>query len=156
MAMSFALAVRGMLLYGVIQIGPAISEPPAPGDGEYVFVPNTRRTVHILRGGYILSGKFNSRGRFTEESRYPAHEPRSGGSGGPLINAFATTRPEKAYEYHSGILIPGEMYPDGTFLPQVGGKIIKFADYKLTAKSPPIWNLPGWFVPRKLPAGDKK
>ncbi|HVK15498.1 MAG TPA: hypothetical protein VM533_01030 [Fimbriiglobus sp.] len=156
MAMSFALAVRGLLLYGAVQIGPAISEPPAPGDSEYMFVQDTKHTVSILRGGYMLVGKLDGRGNFTEGYRYHASEPRSSGSGGPARNRFASIRPEKAYEYHSGILIPGEMYPDGTFLPQVGGTIIKFADYKMTAKSPPIWNLPGWFVPRKHPAGDKK
>jgi hypothetical protein len=38
--------------------------------------------------------------------------------------------------------------PDGLFVPELGGKIIDFMDYKYSDQAIPIWNLPGKFVKR--------
>ncbi|HEY8505421.1 MAG TPA: hypothetical protein VIL46_12630 [Gemmataceae bacterium] len=44
------------------------------------------------------------------------------------------------------MLVPGELQPDGRFVPEAGGTIIPFADYEYRPTAPPIWNLPGRFV----------
>jgi hypothetical protein len=56
---------------------------------------------------------------------------------------------EFVYEYRSGTLIPGQLVPNGYFVPAVGEKIIRFADYIPGPKANRIYNLPGEFVPVK-------
>lgn len=58
-------------------------------------------------------------------------------------------RPNKnphVYEYRSGVLVPGKLQEYSAFIPEVGGKIIDFKDYKYTPDGPQIYNLPGFFM----------
>ncbi|OWK41792.1 hypothetical protein FRUB_03870 [Fimbriiglobus ruber] len=54
------------------------------------------------------------------------------------------------------MLIPGEIRPLGQFVPEVGGKIIRFADYRYNPEAKPIWNLPGKFILAKDLEKEKK
>jgi hypothetical protein len=67
-------------------------------------------------------------------------------------------RAKPVYEFRSGVLAPGEIREGGNFAPEVGGKIVAFADYTYTPDATPIWNLPGGFRPEKPPEkpADKK
>ena len=53
---------------------------------------------------------------------------------------------EKVYEYRSGLLVPMIVDPKLGLLPEVGGKIIDFKNYKYSSSSVHIYNLPGRFV----------
>jgi hypothetical protein len=53
--------------------------------------------------------------------------------------------PVRCYEFRNGVLIPGTMDTKGRFIPEVGGKIIPFSDYRYSPLAPRIWNLPGYF-----------
>lgn len=54
--------------------------------------------------------------------------------------------PIDVYEYRSGRLIPG-VVQGGAFIPQLGGTIIAFKDYRIGSR--PIYNLPGKFITQK-------
>lgn len=54
---------------------------------------------------------------------------------------------EKVYEYRSGILVPMVFDEYRGLIPEVGGKIIDFKDYRYTPEARRIYNLPGRFVP---------
>ncbi|MBX9625691.1 MAG: hypothetical protein K2X82_17955 [Gemmataceae bacterium] len=134
--------------------GAAMSDPPAPPPAQYRFVENTDRWVGVHRGGWRLIGKLDKDGEFTQEQRF---RRGAGASSVPAHELLNGSRPAaaKAYEFRHGALVPGELRKDGAFVPEVGGTVIKFADYKYTPEAPRIWNLPGYFVPVEPPT-DKK
>jgi hypothetical protein len=109
----------------------------------YVFKPDTDHFVSFLRGQFYLTGKLDSHGEFHFHSAFRVNAPRS--IGNIPARGLGTIGP--VYEFRSGVLIPGEMLIDGRFIPEVGGKIILFADYVYTPEARYIWNLPGWFEP---------
>ena len=43
----------------------------------------------------------------------------------------------------------------GKFVPDEGGRIIKFSDYHYSPFARPIWNLPGYFRPVAVKPADK-
>ena len=140
---------------------PLAADPPK---SRYVFVENTDRWVGIARGDWYLVGKLDKNGDFIHEIKLkkgqgstllPAH--------GVINSSGHATRSKKAYEFRSGMLIPGEIRPDGYFVPEAGGKIIPFKDYEYGPTALPIWNLPGLFVTeeeaaewKKAKAGEKR
>ena len=131
------------------------STPPSAPAERYVFVENTDVWVGVIRGEACLIGKFDKNGDFTHEIK---RKSVGGGSAGipahGVVNAAGST-PRKVYEFRSCVLIPGELRKDGNFVPEVGGKIIAFADYKYTPEATRIWNLPGGFVLEKPPEPKK-
>lgn len=108
------------------------------------FVPDTNRLVAFWRDGGFLVGRLSSRGEFLELSR-----STSGRYSGPYLDFIGqSVRADSmtlVYEFRSDTLVPGRFTDDGWFVPEVGGVIIKFSDYKFGLFSTPIWNLPGRF-----------
>ena len=138
--------------------GAAMSDPPPAPPVEYKFVENTDRWVSVVRGEWRLIGKLDKNGEFVFRNREGLRDAVSAGSVPDVTLNGAGLAAKKAYEFRSGVLIPGEMRKDGdfvTFVPEAGGKIIAFADYKYTPDGPPIWNLPGRFQPVKPPDAKK-
>ena len=124
-----------------------------PGTETYKFVSNTERWVCVIRNNGQFLGKLDLHGEFTQEKRMPAGSWSVGVPPHVVINGGS---PRKAYEFRSGVLIPGEIQDDGRFVPEVGGKIIKFSDYTYTPTASRIWNLPGYFVSIEPKPADKK
>ncbi|HEX4613102.1 MAG TPA: hypothetical protein VH092_33245 [Urbifossiella sp.] len=122
------------------------ADPPAPA---YRFVPNTDRWVQVARGETILLGKLDAAGNLEETGRRRVGEPVMSGPARWYYPINFVGRPKKAYEYRSGVLVPGELHPDGNFVPTVGGAIMRFDDYRYSPGATPIWNLPGTFVPNQ-------
>lgn len=124
---------------------PALPDPPK---GRYVFVQNTDRYVGIIRGNWHLVGKFDANGEFFQDMKLKKGQGYSAGipPHGIINSSGHATLSRKVYEFRSGVLVPGEIRPDGYFVPEAGGKIIRFKDYQYSPTATPIWNLPGVFV----------
>ena len=122
---------------------PACSDPP---NERYVFVENTNRWVVIIRGEWQLIGKLDKNGDFIQDKKYKKGQGGSRPSSVLINSSGHASKSKKVYEFRSGALIPGEIQPDGQFVPQVGGKIIPFKDYNYSPTATPIWNLPGVFL----------
>lgn len=121
----------------------------------YEFLLNVDRIVGIEREDFLLIGKLDKDGEFTQESKERYSVSSAGekflASSGPahvLLNVGGL-KPSKVFEYRSGLLVPGTMRAGGKFIPEEGAKVIRFADYKYTPAATPIWNLPGGFVLKK-------
>ncbi|MBX9625690.1 MAG: hypothetical protein K2X82_17950 [Gemmataceae bacterium] len=153
MRRSACVAASALLL--AIGGAAATSDPPAAPPVRYKFVENTDRWVGVRRGGWLLIGKLDKDGEFTQEQRIPEGKPWSRGLPAHGLLNGAGPEPRKAYELRHGALVPGEIRKDGAFVPEVGGKIIAFADYQYAPEAPPIWNLPGGFQPVEPPAEKK-
>lgn len=132
----------------------AFSDPPKE---QYVFVEDTGRWVAVIRPKLYLIGKLDQNGNFIHQYKYEAIPPglNLGFPPPPTIN-YTREKPKKVYEFRSGVLVPGEIRPDGSFVPEAGGKIIRFTDYQYTPTARPIWNLPGVFVTEEEAAKLKK
>jgi hypothetical protein len=148
-------ALRIPLVSATLAATCAASDPPKQ---RYVFVENTDRWVGLIRGEAYLIGKLDKNGDFTSEMKL---RPDSASSAGVPVHGLlngSNMVEKKVYEFRSGVLVPGEIRKDGNFVPEVGGKIIAFADYTYTPDATPIWNLPGGFRPEKPPEkpADKK
>lgn len=133
--------------------GVAMSDRPAPPK-EYKFVENTDRWVEVIHGKWRLSGQLDKGGEFTQVFRVLRDAPPAMMPPAELLNGpgQVAAAPVKAYELRHGTLIPGELRKNGPFVPEVGGTVIKFADYRYSPEGPQIWNLPGRFVPVEPPA----
>lgn len=73
--------------------------------------------------------------------------PIGGGAEGQPV----TAKSEPVYEYRSGRIIKGVLHDTGTFVPEVGSKVLDFKDYPVNEAGPPglrVYNLPG--VLRKI------
>lgn len=110
----------------------------------YEFVPDTTRSVMIMRDRIEVYGWLDSDGEFNESSR---RQPGFYSGRRHLLNFGAEG---EVYEYRSGMLIPGTQRPMGKFIPTPGGRIVRFADYRYSPTATPIWNLPGYFRPVSL------
>ena len=73
--------------------------------------------------------------------------PIGGGSEGKPV----TAKSENVYEYRSGRIIKRVLHDTGTFVPEVGSKVLDFKDYPVNESGPAglrVYNLPG--VLRKI------
>lgn len=59
----------------------------------------------------------------------------------------------EVYEYRFGKLIPGYL-EKGLFIPDLGGKVISFADHTYNPQGRCIYNLPGFFRPKSDKVGE--
>jgi hypothetical protein len=121
--------------------------------------PSEFRIVGIRRADCILIGQLDGSGEFRLTRVVPIPTEQTGSNKAELgvttgkttphelINAYSLKR--AVYEYRSNTLIPGSINREGYFVPEIGGKIIAFQEYRFGFFSPPIWNLPGRFVPVK-------
>lgn len=129
---------------------PPIPAPPVGADsipvqGDYVFVPGMKGPVALLHEGYVIPGNLDAAGTFLPDPKclpYKWGEGRSAGRAYRVINCL----PGTAYEYRSGRLILGFIDQEGTFIPDLGSKVISIKDYKPGGNAAPIYNLPGKFV----------
>jgi hypothetical protein len=119
----------------------------APGQDEYVFVPDTKRLVALQRNDYETVGRLDETGFFTPERSYQV--VRGGRATSGVEIDLLNTSPGTAYEYRSGRLILGEIDRKGNFVPGLGTKVIAFEQYKPGGNAPPIYNLPGRFVKKE-------
>jgi len=111
----------------------------------YEYVPNAEPGVTLLRGGWWIDGHLDKNGDFLESQRYKrAGLMSTHGTGGRILTHNLMVG-KKAFEYRSGVLVPGTFGADYNFIPEVGGRIVRFADYEYSLLAPPIYNLPGYF-----------
>jgi hypothetical protein len=109
---------------------------------EYVFVEDTDRTVIIIRAESVFEGKLDRRGEFL--GRLTGKLTDATPLRGDII-ARGARKAVPAYEYRSGRLVKGVIDVEGNFVPDLGGKVTDFKDYKYAPDAPRIWNLPGRF-----------
>lgn len=113
---------------------------------EYVFVPDTKPYLMLCRHEWGLVGKLDSAGNFDPEWRHPPGSVVTSSPAAGLLN-FGAGKP--GYEFRSGRLIPGTLNKEGDFVPELGGKIIDFKEYRYSKDAPYIYNLPGRFELKK-------
>ncbi len=103
-------------------------------------------------GNIECQGHFNQDGEFipivsiiprADEWDITSNAPR------PLESVFREK--ERLYELRHGVLIPVFYYRERGFVPEVGGEIVPFSEYKYTPLSRRIYNLPGRFIPKGQP-----
>src|SRR5262245_38136398 len=116
---------------------------PVPHE-EYVFVQDLNRLVAVFQGKNELVGTLDADGNFLQLYRHQRgasvnHIPPS-----TPIN-FVLDKPKDVLEFRTGRLIKGQMTPKGSFVPELGSKVIRFEDYRYGPGATPIWNLPGYF-----------
>jgi hypothetical protein len=139
---------RQLLLLSAIGVVSAWYQPVVAdtSKAKYVFVPDTNRWVGVIRDKKVLVGKLDAKGNFAHVLELDLGAGFSAGVPNfEFVNDVGLPEKKKAYEYRSGVLVPGELQRDGSFVPEIGGKIIHFKDYTYTPDGPKIWNLPGWF-----------
>jgi hypothetical protein len=121
---------------------------------KYRFVEDTSREVAVYRGEFVLLGKLDRYGEFQLESKNLKNSTSL-----PQWRQIAINPPtpagKKVYEFRSGRLIKGEIKDDGSFVPDLGSKVIEFKDYTYDPEGIQIYNLPGRFVEQEKP-GEKK
>jgi hypothetical protein len=118
-----------------------------PGANRYVYIENTSRSVCIIRGAWNACGHLDARGKLTV-TQWVLNGQVSFVGGvkiGERLNAHPL-RGKPLYELRSGRLVPGTFDDEGMFVPEIGGKVINFAEYRYTPTAPKIWNLPGHFL----------
>lgn len=138
-----------------------VREPSFEKHG-YTFKPSEREVFYRSPDGVTgpILGKLDRNGTFLA---YPKEkQPHATGyiglravaindrkrpGGDDLLDQMPAA--EFVYEYRSAILIPGQLVPNGYFVPAIGAKIIRFADYIPGPSANRIYNLPGEFVPLK-------
>jgi hypothetical protein len=119
--------------------------PPAQDEKKYVFVEDLDREVAVYQGEFVLLGKLDKHGELQIESKNLKNSTSLPEWRKIAIND-ATPPGKKTYELRSGRLIRGEIKENGSFVPDLGVKIIEFKDYKYSPDAIPIYNLPGRFV----------
>ncbi len=120
---------------------------------EYVFVPDVSIRYRHYLGENTCLGKLDANGTFIHDMT--TINSKFGLIGGPSKLIEAKTPNEKVYEYRSGVLVPMYINDKNKLIPEVGGKIIDFKEYKYSPTARRIYNLPGRFV-LKNQQGEKK
>lgn len=121
------------------------------GDNDFVYEPIKRSTYHTV-GKKSCSGTIDSDGNFMPTlsalealiDSIKRKKIRLSNRSDPLTTAKHPN--EKVYEYRSGILVPMVFDEYRGLIPEVGGKIIDFKDYRYSPEARRIYNLPGRFV----------
>jgi hypothetical protein len=107
------------------------------------------RRVGLQKGLDVYIGKLDRDGDFKFELFHAdIQNPSTGFPIYEVIN-ISNCYPYKTYEFRSGKLISGSINSKLLFEPDIGGKIIRFEDYKYMLGSPKIWNFPGRLQPNK-------
>jgi len=110
---------------------------------QYTFHEDTSREVAMYRGNTILIGRLDKYGELQIESKTFKDSITT-----PQFRNIAINLPtngKKVYELRSGRLIKGEITEGGSFIPDLGTKVIDFKDYKYTPDGIQIYNLPGHY-----------
>lgn len=120
---------------------------------DFYFIPSSTISKYHSVGNRNCLGTIDSDGNFIPKlsdlekmiNAFKRKLPRSRMGPSNLIERKHTK--EKVYEYRSGILVPMVFDEYRGLIPEVGGKIINFKDYKYSPEARRIYNLPGRFVP---------
>lgn len=139
------------------------TKPPAPNTVKKQNDPKSASTDQIYDfeldlsveysrhfGDWLYFGKLDQYGEFVfSGTKMPINVVTGpkyyAGSDVPLMSHV---KQKEVYEFRSKTLIPG-VIEKGEFIPELGGKIIDFEEYKYAKDARPIYNLPGKFVPRE-------
>lgn len=119
---------------------------------QYDFKENLKLTVWHHAGGIYCLGTIGKDGAFLPdladlEKAIQAAKTGVGRLGSwPQPLASPRSPNELVYELRSGALIPMIFDLKHGLIPEVGGKIIAFQDYRYSPISRRIYNLPGAFV----------
>ncbi len=139
-------------------VEPPSRSPRKESGGQLEYVPDVGRSVAVFVQRDDFSGFFfghlDARGNFLRDARRRVEGMALSGAApvpepGTIIN-FSAFEGEPVYEYRSGYLIRGVLKTLGDgFIPDLGGQVIAFKDYRPGKGVPRIYNLPGSFVKRK-------
>jgi hypothetical protein len=121
--------------------------PAAPvPEIKYVYVSDTDRWVYYTVGSLSRVGQFDATGKFHVEWERDFTQQGSGVfSQRPAVSVMVRGR---CYQFDDGKLIPGEFKENDGFVADPKGAAIRFQDYKPGPDAVPIWNLPGYFMPK--------
>ncbi|HQR05887.1 MAG TPA: hypothetical protein PLN21_03640 [Gemmatales bacterium] len=114
---------------------------------DYVYDANAKSIARTMVGNKYCLGYYDQDGDFVPDlKRYPREDDWDTTDNGPqpLLSSLAINQP--VYEYRCGILVPMIKDPQHGLIPEVGGKIIDFKDYRYSPTARRIYNLPGRFV----------
>ena len=126
------------------------------------YVPMPDRYVGLFTAEALVIGKLTAEGKFKPITRYRV-EPEgdiliiSGPMFTDLNGPDVVARPV-VYHLDGKTLTPGRVTADGAFTADPKRVAIPFAEYEYSPTAPPIWNLPGRFLPlgidpdKRLPA----
>lgn len=118
----------------------------------YRYDASFRSTVSYKVGNLPYLGMFNEHGEFIPDLRtLPREDDWDVTGNGPMPLESRFRDKELLYELRHGVLVPVIYYTNRRFVPEVGGKIILFAQYKYTPFARRIYNLPGRFIPKEQP-----
>ncbi|MBL8825223.1 MAG: hypothetical protein JNJ77_21730 [Planctomycetia bacterium] len=118
----------------------------------YEFIPSSTKSKYHSVGIRDCLGTIDADGNFRPNlsdlekmiNAFKRKLPRSRMGPSNLIERKHTK--EKVYENRSGILVPMVFDEYRGLIPEVGGKIIDFKDYRYSPEARRIYNLPGRFV----------
>ncbi len=114
------------------------------------YVPMPDRYVGLYTAEALVVGKLTADGKFTTTVQYVAQDGVILIISGPMftdLNGPDVVARPVVYHLDGKTLTPGRVTRDGTFTEDPKGKAIPFAEYVYSPTAPPIWNLPGRFLP---------
>jgi hypothetical protein len=114
---------------------------------EYLYEPVAGLRVRHHVGQWPCVGTLDSKGNFIPD--LTTLNSTFGSIGGPRLLIEPKIPNETVYEFRSGILIPMIIDVKGRLVPEVGGRIIDFKDYRFLPSGRRVYNLPGRFVQKK-------
>lgn len=118
----------------------------------YRYDATFQSTVSYKIGNIFCLGTFDKDGEFIPVvSSIPRENEWDITGSGPMPLESSLRENAKYFELRHGVLIPVIYYKDRGFVPEIGGKIIPFSEYKYTPLSRRIYNLPGRFIPKGQP-----
>jgi hypothetical protein len=99
-------------------------------------------------------GKLTADGEFIQSSRFEFGNKDGSrvdvawfGPPFTVLNPVCVTSENTVYELRKKTLVPGRLSWKGEFTPNPKKDSIPFKDYVFSPDAPPIWNLPGVFLP---------
>lgn len=115
---------------------------------EYTYREELSTPFTALIGEFIYKGKVSRDGIFIPDINVAPSSRMSykfSGAGG-MRHLWRGPGSSKFYELRYGMLIPMIIDTKGCFVPEKGGKIIPFEEYRYSLFARPIYNLPGTWV----------
>ena len=127
------------------------SRPERPADGSPPLLQ-----VAVVRNGALYAAEIEPTGEIAlvGAARLQAYQTDAAmipcvysGTGSRWIINYTRATPRSVYEYRSGMLIPGSISPDGSFVPERGSKIVGIEEWGVTVPKLCIYNLPANVLP---------
>ena len=145
------LALQGLLLISLLQ----------GAEQKYEYLRNPNELVGIKRGTKFSIGKLDDAGNFRHDKEWLSLDI---GIDKPSLPEFRFLNKEEArevYEFRKKRLIPGSIDKNGSFIPDLGGKVIALEEYLKNYKPDDksvrrIYNLPGKIIREGGKGLDKK